>query len=62
MSVDMPEKLTAPIEKGEVVGEVIFSTGNTEIGRVEILAKQSVEEMNFGNMILAILGKCALIM
>ena len=62
MTVDLPERLTAPIEKGEVVGEVIFSTGKTELGRVEILAKQSVEEMNFGNMILAILGKCALIM
>ena len=62
MTVDLPEKLTAPIENGEVVGEVIFSTGKTELGRVEILAKQSVEEMNFGNMILAILGKCALIM
>ena len=62
MTVDMPEKLTAPIDKGEVVGEVIFSTGKTELGRVEILAKQSVEEMNFGNMILAILEKCALIM
>ena len=62
MTVDMPERLTAPIEKGEVVGEVIFSTGKTELGRVEIVAKESVDGMSFGNMILAILGKCALIM
>ena len=62
MTVDLPERLTAPIEKGEVVGEVIFSTGKTELGRVEIVAKESVDGMSFGNMILAILGKCALIM
>ena len=62
MTVDLPERLTAPIEKGEAVGEVIFSTGKTELGRVEIVAKESVDGMSFGNMILAILGKCALIM
>ncbi|MBR2346817.1 MAG: D-alanyl-D-alanine carboxypeptidase [Clostridia bacterium] len=62
MTVDLPERLTAPIEKGEVVGEVMFSTGETELGRVEIVANESVDGMSFGNMILAILGKCALIM
>lgn len=62
MTVDLPERLTAPIEKGEAVGEVIFSTGETELGRVEIVANESVDGMSFGNMILAILGKCALIM
>lgn len=62
MTVDLPERLTAPIEKGEAVGEVIFSTGETELGRVEIVANESVDGMSFGNMILAILRKCALIM
>lgn len=42
--VMMKESVHAPIVKGEVIGEVIYSYENKEIGRSDILATEDVEE------------------
>lgn len=62
IALEIPEMLSAPIEKGDSLGEVIFSVQGREIGRREIIAIDGVERLSLGNMILAFLRKCALIM
>lgn len=50
---DVPEKIDAPIEVGNVVGTVVFKIGNDEIGRVSVIAGEKVEKIDY----LCILGK-----
>ena len=57
--IDMPELLSAPVEKGEVVGSVVFSSAGTEIGRCDIVASESAESLTLGKMIMLLLQKCA---
>ena len=54
--------MVAPIEKGERVGEVVFSVGGAEVGRREIVALDGVERLDLGKMILVLLRKCASVM
>ena len=41
------ENLTAPIAKGDVVGELIYSINGTEIGRISILSGSDVRKANY---------------
>ena len=43
------ENITAPIEEGQVVGYLRILLDGSEIGRVDVVAKQDVAERNFGN-------------
>lgn len=47
MRVDMPEKLAAPIAKGEKIGTVTYLSGGKEIGTADILAEHAVEKLTF---------------
>ncbi len=47
MRVDMPEKLAAPIAKGEKIGTVTYLSGGKEIGTADILAEHGVEKITF---------------
>lgn len=47
MRVDMPEKLEAPIAKGEKIGTVTYLSGGKEIGTADILAEHAVEKITF---------------
>jgi len=38
----MPSELSAPIKKGQVVGEVVVRRGDQQLGRVEVVAAQDV--------------------
>jgi len=60
--VELPETLTAPIKKGDVVGKVLYKLDGKEVGRSDIIALQNVEEISFGKMFLIFLEKCAQIM
>ena len=42
-------ELTAPIEKGEQIGTVMYRLNGKEIGKVDILATEDVEEISYGS-------------
>jgi D-alanyl-D-alanine carboxypeptidase (penicillin-binding protein 5/6) len=43
-SVIYRENLTAPIDEGEVVGEIVYKYSNGELGRVDVVADEDVEK------------------
>ena len=43
----LEEELTAPIEKGEAVGKVVYRLNGEILGEVSILAGESVEKAEF---------------
>jgi len=48
--VKVDQNIIAPIEKGQKLGEVIFSLNGEIIERVNIVAKEEIKKMNFWNM------------
>lgn len=48
--VDIPEKLAAPIAKGQKVGTVTYLEGGKEIGTADILAAHSVDKITFSTL------------
>lgn len=55
--VELPEYVSAPIEKGDKVGRVIFTLDGKEIGSREVYAEESVEKISFMELWLRILAK-----
>ena len=47
VSLNIPNSVGAPIEKGGRIGEVIFSCQGREIGRAEVVALESVEKISY---------------
>lgn len=45
--VDLPERLEAPIEKGQSLGSIILSYEGKEYGRVDLVATSSLERSQF---------------
>ncbi|MBQ2401824.1 MAG: D-alanyl-D-alanine carboxypeptidase, partial [Lachnospiraceae bacterium] len=41
------DEVEAPITEGDVLGHLVYQMDGQEIGRVEILAAQNVEEAGF---------------
>lgn len=62
VSIALPEKLEAPVAKGDVIGEVIYKIEDREIGRKDIIAAEASEKSTFTTMLLTFLKKCATIM
>ena len=50
VNIDLPEKLTAPVEKGAQVGTVTYTYEGKEIGSVGIYAEEGVEKLTFGSL------------
>lgn len=50
-TVVLPEILEAPINKGDKVGEVIFTLNDETLGKVNLVANDTVKKLNLGNMI-----------
>ena len=48
--VDIPEKLAAPITKGQKIGTVTYLEGGKEIGTADILAAHSVDKITFSTL------------
>ena len=48
--ITIDENIQAPVEKGQKLGEAIYRLNGEVIGRVNIVAKEEVKKMNFGNM------------
>lgn len=51
------KKTEAPVKKGDIIGEVIYSLGDEQIGTVSVLAKESVEKQTFVDALLKVLEK-----
>ena len=47
-SVNLPESVTAPVKKGDKVGEIEVFSGDTLIGTIDINAGKSIPKMSFG--------------
>ena len=48
-NVKLKENVTAPVRQGDKIGEVIYSLNGKEIGKVDILATEDVEEISYGS-------------
>ena len=57
--IEISGSVSAPLSKGDKIGEVIYSVGDSEIGRADILACESVDRLGFYKMVLILLQKCA---
>lgn len=53
------KKIEAPVEKGDMIGKVIYSLGGETIGTVPVLAKESVKKQTFADAICEVLEKAA---
>ena len=51
------EKLEAPVEKGQFVGEFLVTLDGSEVFRSDIVAREDVRRMSFGMYLLKILGE-----
>ena len=54
-TVELPEELTAPVEKGEIIGTLTVSAGDTELARLPLTADADVERLTFGALFLTLL-------
>ena len=57
---ELPEAISAPIERGDTVGNIHYMLDGKEIGTCPIVAKESVEGLGFLDILLRVLGKMAL--
>lgn len=44
---ELPETLIAPVEKGAVIGRIVYKSGDSEIGSSDIVASEAVERIDF---------------
>lgn len=51
------EKLEAPVEKGQFVGEFLVTLDGSEVFRSDIVAREDIRRMSFGMYLLRILGE-----
>ena len=54
--MNLNERVSAPVLKGDVLGEIIVYNNGVEAGRVNIIATSSVEKMSYGDYIKKIAG------
>jgi D-alanyl-D-alanine carboxypeptidase (penicillin-binding protein 5/6) len=44
--VNIADNLHAPVEKGQKVGEIVFSAGGEEVGKVDVITSEAVEKVS----------------
>ena len=50
-TINIPEIISAPINKGDVIGNIVYTIDGNEVAKVNIIANESVEINNIINMI-----------
>ena len=50
-NVNLPDSISAPVNEGDKLGEISYSLNNETIAAVDIIAKNSVDKIDFPNMI-----------
>ncbi len=54
---EIPESLCAPIEKGQVIGGIIYRVDGEEIGRCDIVVNESIGTLSLWEIFVRILGR-----
>ncbi len=60
VKTEMPIDLLAPIEKGQIIGNVVYMSGGEEIGRANLIAENEVLEKSFLEQINDVIKKIIL--
>lgn len=47
--INIPDRVSAPIEQGQIIGEVIFKLENQELARINIIANKEIKKVGFFN-------------
>lgn len=55
-NISIEQNLSAPIEKGQKLGEVSFTLNNKELAKINIIAKNNVDKIGTWNMITVVLS------
>ena len=55
--IELPEFLTAPVEKDEVVGKVLYQIEGETIAETDILTTESIRRMNFWDVLKRVLSE-----
>lgn len=58
--MNLPNEIDAPIEKGQIIGEIIFFSGDEQIGSVDLVSKNDIAKQNFENVFMTFI-KCFLL-
>lgn len=46
-SIEMNQKIKAPVREGDIVGNIVYTLDNTEIGRTAVVAAENLKEASF---------------
>ena len=55
-NVNLPDSISAPVKKGEKIGEIEVFSGDTLIGTIDIVAQNSVKKLSFARAFLWMLS------
>ena len=55
--LDIPDAVSAPVKKGDVVGSVTFTLDGDEIGKADVVASEDVDKISFFEVWYRILAK-----
>lgn len=53
--LELPESISAPVKKGDVIGKIKYRSGNKEIGCVDIISEENVKKITFYDVFLMII-------
>ncbi|MBO5416707.1 MAG: D-alanyl-D-alanine carboxypeptidase [Clostridia bacterium] len=56
-SIELEEKIAAPVKQGESVGRVTYKLGDSELGTTDITAQEEIEKIGFGGLLFRMLSK-----
>lgn len=48
--VNINDKIQAPINKGDVIGEIKYTLNGEEVGKINVVAKEGIDKINIVNM------------
>lgn len=48
--VNINDKIQAPINKGDIVGEISYKLNGEEVGKINVVAKEGIDKINIVNM------------
>lgn len=55
-TVVLPDSVSAPVNKGDKIGEVVFKLGDEKLASIDLITCNSVKKINFGNMLVQVVN------